>query len=144
MSEAADLMSSAKDHRRILAAVPLAAGVAAVGAVWYFDPSKVTFLPVCPMLQLTGLACPGCGLTRGFHALFHGDLLAALDFNALLPLYALLFGYFFVSLVLLAVRGRGLSISLLRPAALWGFLAISIIFAALRNQPYYPFSVLFP
>ena len=96
------------------------------------------------MLQLTGFACPGCGLTRGFHAMFHGDLVGALDFNALLPLYTLLFGYFFVSLVLLAVRGRGLSISLLRPAALWGFLAISVTFAVVRNLPYYPFSVLYP
>lgn len=130
--------------QRTLAAGALAAGAAGVGAVWYFDPSKVSFLPVCPMLQLTGFACPGCGLTRGFHALFHGDLAAALDFNALLPLYTLLFGYFFVSMVLLTVRGRGLSISSLRPAVLWGFLAISVIFAVLRNLPYYPFSILYP
>src|SRR5262245_46650108 len=51
------------------------------GFVAYFDPSTANFLPVCPLYSLTGFACPGCGMTRGFHALFHGDVLTALDFN---------------------------------------------------------------
>lgn len=129
---------------RILAAI----GVLAVGAgsavVWYFNPSNVSFLPVCPLYSATGIACPGCGLTRGFHALFHGDILTALDFNALLPMYILIFGYFFLGMFLVAVRGRGLSMKPLRAGFLWSFLAISIGFAILRNIPVYPFSILYP
>src|SRR4051794_31711760 len=80
------------------------------GTIAYFDPSKANFLPVCPLYSLTGFACPGCGLTRGFHALFHGDVPTALDFNALIPVWVAIFGYAFVSLALLAMRGRGLPV----------------------------------
>jgi len=83
-------------------------------------------------------------MTRGLHALMHGDILTALDFNALLPLVLIFFGYIFVSLLMFAVRGR-----LLMPAEsslkfLWIFLGLLIVFGVLRNLPFYPFSVLFP
>ena len=112
--------------------------------VWYFNPSSVSFFPVCPLYAMTGLACPGCGLTRGFHALFHGDVLTALDYNALLPVYVFIFGYFFLSLIFVAVKGRGLSFSAFRPKFIWSFLALSLVFAVARNLPVYPFSILYP
>ena len=124
------------------------AGVSALGIgsffVWFYNPSKVSFFPVCPLFSLTGIACPGCGLTRGFHALFHGDVLTALDYNALIPFYILIFGYFFVSLALVAVKGRGLSFQVFRPKLIWSFFAIFLVFAITRNLPIYPFSVLYP
>lgn len=129
---------------RFLAASGVAGMAAGAGAVWYFDPTRVGFLPTCPLYSLTGLACPGCGLTRGFHALFHGDVVTALDFNALLPLFALLIGFAFVSLLSVAVRGRRTSVNLLHPNALWVFFVVLIVFAVSRNLPWYPFSVLFP
>ena len=89
-----------------------AGGAAFIGGgsafVAAFDPAQLSFLPVCPLYALTGFACPGCGLTRGFHALFHGDWITALDFNALIAIWAVIFAYTFVSLVLLAIRGKGL------------------------------------
>lgn len=129
---------------RTLAATGTAAVTGVIGTVWYFNPSNVNFLPVCPLYQMTGIACPGCGLTRGFHALFHGDVLTALDYNAMLPIFSLILGYFFVSMLLVAVRGRGLSISYLKPKFVWAFLFLSISFAILRNLPFYPFNILYP
>src|SRR3954453_2310116 len=93
-------------------AVTMAAGSA---YIWAVDPTTIHFVPPCPLLTLTGFACPGCGVTRGFHALFHGDVLTALDFNILIPLWAIVFGYLFVSLVLKAVRGKGLPWKFLTP-----------------------------
>jgi hypothetical protein len=123
-----------------------AAGVLAVAgmgfAAIYFNPVTAGFFPQCPLHAMTGLNCPGCGLTRGFHALFQGDLLTALHFNALLPIYALIFGYLFTAMFLLAVRGRGLNFKIFPPYALWIFLAISIVFGILRNLPFYPFNLL--
>src|SRR4030095_51722 len=125
-----------------------ASGVAVLAggsvAVWYFDPTKAGFFPVCPLYSLTGFACPGCGLTRGFHALFHGDVLTALDYNALLPFFALLIGFGFVSLLYFAVRGRRIPVNLLHPNALWVFLVLLLVFGVARNLPWYPFTVLFP
>lgn len=124
-----------------LGSVSMAAGFGAVG---YFDPTTAGFFPVCPLFTLTGIACPGCGLTRAFHSLFHGDLLGALDHNALLPAFAFVIGYFFVSLVLSATRGHGLSFRIFRPKLVLGFLIVGVAFAVLRNLPVYPFSVLYP
>ena len=124
----------------------LGAGAMAAGAsvVWYFDPSKPGLLPVCPLYSLTGFACPGCGLTRGFHALFHGDVAAALDYNALLPFFSLLIGFGFVSMLFLALKGRRVPINLLHPTGLWVFFVLLISFGVLRNLPFYPFTILFP
>jgi len=93
---------------------------------------------------LTGIYCPGCGLTRGFHALLHGDVLTALHFNALLPVFAFVFGFLFISLLLIAVRGRGLSWSIFQPSAVYGFLILAAAFFVLRNLPFYPFTFLAP
>src|SRR5690606_39629670 len=59
---------------RWLAAAGLSVMTFGAWFLWYFDPTKTHFLPVCPMLSLTGFACPGCGMTRGMHALLHGDV----------------------------------------------------------------------
>lgn len=123
-----------------------AAGVLAIAGVSlgtaYFNPVTAGFFPQCPLHAVTGFNCPGCGLTRGFHALFHGDLLTALHFNALLPIYGLIFGYLFLAMFLVVVRGRGLSLKAFPPYVLWIFLAISVIFGIVRNLPFYPFNLL--
>jgi hypothetical protein len=129
---------------RGFAAVAITAMTAGSGLVWYFNPSNVNFLPVCPLYSMTGIACPGCGLTRGFHALFHGDVITALDFNAMLPAYAAFFGYLFVSLVLFVFRGHGLSMNVFKMKWVYTFLGTALVFTVLRNLPYYPFSILYP
>jgi hypothetical protein len=139
-----NLSSNQIAWQRISAAIGVTAVAAISMAVWYFNPSNVNFFPVCPLYAMTGLACPGCGLTRGFHALFHGDVLTALDYNALLPVFAFVLGYLFVAMLLIAVRGRGLSFEIFRPRLLYGFLILSLVFAVVRNLPIYPFSVLYP
>ncbi|MBK6750728.1 MAG: DUF2752 domain-containing protein [Acidobacteria bacterium] len=125
-----------------------AAGVAALAAgsafVAYFDPSKANFLPVCPLFALTGLACPGCGLTRSFHALFHGDIITAVDFNMLTPFWALIFAYTAVALTMMAVRGKGLPMWPTNPRFITIFGVVLLTFGVLRNIPAYPFTILFP
>jgi len=123
-----------------------AVAAVAVGSlvISYFDPSTYNFFPVCPLFKLTGFACPGCGLTRGFHALFHGDVLTALHFNALIPVWLVIFGYLFLSLVLFAVRGKALPMKLPSPVTLWVFLLGLLAFGVVRNLPVYPFNLLYP
>ncbi len=121
-------------------------GVMSAGAavVWYFEPAKSGLFPACALFTMTGFACPGCGLTRGFHALFHGDIAAALGYNALIPLFVAIFGFFYLSMLWLAVRGKGFpkwSVSL---PVLYGMLGVLLIFGVVRNLPFYPFTLLFP
>jgi hypothetical protein len=58
----------------------------AVGSTYLFifEPGKSGFFLVCPFYALTGLACPGCGTTRGLHHLLHGDVITAFRFNPLM------------------------------------------------------------
>jgi hypothetical protein len=129
---------------RVSAAAGIVLMTGGASAVWAFDPTTIHILPICPLYALTGFACPGCGLTRGFHALFHGDVVTALDFNALIPIWTAVFVYLFFSLVMTTVRGRGLSWKFLTPSTLVGFLVLLLTFGVLRNLPYYPFTILFP
>jgi hypothetical protein len=129
---------------RMYAAGGAAAMAAGVAAVWYFDPTSSGFFPACPLYSITGFACPGCGMTRGFHALFHGDILTALDFNALIPLVSIFFGYWFLSLLLTAVRGRGFGFGKMSAGLVGTTFVLLLIFGIVRNIPAYPFTVLFP
>ncbi|MFA6566892.1 MAG: DUF2752 domain-containing protein [Victivallales bacterium] len=47
----------------------------------------------CYFRKITGLDCPGCGLTRGFIALCHGNFAEAFRVNALTYLVAPFFAY---------------------------------------------------
>lgn len=136
--------SKSSPIERIFAGAAILTVGAGASIVAYFNPSNVNFFPVCPLYKFTGIHCPGCGLTRAFHALFHGDVLGALHYNALLPVFAFLIGFAFLSLLLIAVRGRGLSWRVFPPASLYGFVILSAAFFLLRNLPFYPFTLLAP
>lgn len=45
---------------------------------------------VCPFALGTGMACPGCGMTRAASQLLRGDFGAAVSFHPLVPAIALL------------------------------------------------------
>ena len=62
----------------------LAVGIAApalliLGLVWFRRGGHL----LCPLYELTGLYCPGCGSGRAAQALLRGDLAAAFGHNAL-------------------------------------------------------------
>ena len=116
--------------------VTLSVTVILAGAtvLYFFDPATHHFYPVCQFHRLTGWNCPGCGLTRSFHALLHADFATASRDNALLIL----------TLLLLLLRGVWFGWNRLRqrptgeffPAKfLWWLLAAAVIFAVFRNLP---------
>jgi hypothetical protein len=73
----------------------LAAGGLLLGLLVH--PSQLPAGPVCLFRFLTGLPCPGCGLTRSFCALLHGEPGAAWSFNP--------FGYLLVAGALFVLGG---------------------------------------
>lgn len=55
-----------------------------VSALWH-PPDEPTII-LCPFRALTGHTCPGCGMTRAFCAIAHGEFKRAVEFNPLSPL----------------------------------------------------------
>ena len=53
-----------------LGGAALLAGAVYVRAV---DPARGGAYPACPFRRVTGLWCPGCGMTRAFHHLLSGE-----------------------------------------------------------------------
>ncbi|MET4667390.1 hypothetical protein ABID94_000246 [Streptomyces sp. PvR018] len=113
----------------------LAAVTAAFTYVGTVDPNDPGHYPVCPLLKLTGVFCPGCGGLRSAHAFIHGDLGAAFSANAVATTGYFLFAAVWVLWLVRAWRGRPLRIGL-APAWWWGIGALLLIFTVVRNLPF--------
>ncbi|MEO3979020.1 DUF2752 domain-containing protein [Streptomyces sp. CAU 1734] len=122
--------------RRLLAPAAVLAGVAAafayVGAV---DPNEPGHYPVCPLLAVTGLYCPGCGGLRSAHAFIHGDLGTALGANAVAVAGYAVFAAVWVVWVTAAVRARPPAIRL-APVWWWSLGGAVLVFSVVRNLPF--------
>ncbi|MGB9994581.1 DUF2752 domain-containing protein [Streptomyces pseudogriseolus] len=113
----------------------LAAVTAAFAYVAAVDPNEPGHYPVCPLLHLTGLYCPGCGGLRSAHAVAHGDLAAALQANAPAVLGYAAFAVLWTVWVVRAARGRPPRLD--PPAAvLWTAGTLLLAFTVLRNTPF--------
>lgn len=139
-------VGQAANGRLARLAPPLLIGVLAAGtcaAVWVGDPTTPGgVLPVCPTKALLGVDCPGCGTLRMIYSLLHGDLLAAVRFNAL-ALVA--FGFLAVAYGTWTygrVTGRQIvGWQHHRWAAPIALVLVSVWFVA-RNLPFAPFTAL--
>ena len=107
-----------------------------------FDPAVSRFYPPCPFKALTGLDCPGCGTLRGLHGLSRGDLLAALDHNALMVLTLPFILYALVSFARETLTGRRLPTVFIPGVWIRRILYLILAFWILRNLPFPPFSYL--
>ncbi|MEU4873600.1 DUF2752 domain-containing protein [Streptomyces sp. NPDC021608] len=113
----------------------LAAVVAAFAYVGVVDPNEPGHYPVCPLLRVTGLYCPGCGGLRSAHAFVHGDLATALHDNAMAVVAYLGFAVVWTLWAVRAARGRPLRVEL-TPARLWTLGAVLLVFTVVRNLPF--------
>jgi len=108
-------------------------------------PTGMPWFPGCLFKRVTGLHCPGCGMTRAAFATLHGDFGRAFRMNP-------------VGVVLLPIALIGVGIETVgwvgnRPApfrfnvgprAAWAIGYGLIVFWVLRNIPAWPFTLLAP
>ncbi|MGW1977887.1 DUF2752 domain-containing protein [Streptomyces sp. NPDC001889] len=122
--------------RRLVA--PLATLAAVAGAFAYVgavDPNEPGHYPVCPLLGVTGLYCPGCGGLRSAHAMVNGDLATALGSNAVAVAGALAFAVIWLAWLILAVRSRPLRLRA-APVWWWSLGGAVLLFSVVRNLPF--------
>lgn len=71
-----------------------------------FAPPGGDYFTVCGFKNLTGLPCPGCGLTHSFCAIGKGDLAGGIGYNLLgLPLF-LLFVFIWIRSAMALLNGN--------------------------------------
>lgn len=113
--------------------------VIVLAAVRSWNPGTFVFYPRCMFFMATNMFCPGCGMSRGLHAMLHGHILEALSFNALLIFCPVLAGVALWG----GVKGR-MPANRFVKSLVWVCATVTLIFTALRNVPLEPFSVLSP
>lgn len=108
---------------------------------FFWNPSEILALPLCPFKNLTSYFCPGCGGQRAFHQILHGNFADAFHSNLLI--------YLLLPFVLLKISDELFETTiskffLLNNKGIWTFLGFMIVFTILRNLPFCPFNQLIP
>lgn len=116
------------------------AGLAASAYIYLNNPNNpATIYPKCPLKYLTGIDCPGCGLTRSVYSLLHGDPLAAISHN-LLILFVI--PWLVMAVVRWGAQRLGHEIPKMFEVRQWmvpAMVVLLVVFTVVRNLPYEPF-----
>ena len=112
---------------------------------FYFNPSASRYFPPCIFLSLTGFTCPGCGSQRAFHALLHGEIKQAADFNLLFMSFLPFIFYSAAIKTNNLFRRMKWKQNLFYSTVFVRIILILVLFFwVLRNIPFYPFTWLAP
>jgi hypothetical protein len=135
---------------RVAARSPRWAAPAAIAAcflggasfVWAMNPTEVSAdaVPSCVVKLTTGLDCPGCGGTRAFWYLMHGNLPEAARHHLMAVFAAPFLVWLYVAWAVRRVWGRVLPVPRLSAKTVSIFLAAWIVFTVARNLPFAPFT----
>ena len=92
----------------------------------------------CPFHRLTGLYCPGCGVSRMCISILRLDFLSALRYNSivlfLLPVIFLLM----VQLTVHYVKTGRKQLTKGQRIVVWSMAVILVLFGVIRNFPQFP------
>lgn len=126
-------------QKRIIKLSSAAVILAAAGLLYYVIHNLTGFAIHCPIHLVTGLDCPGCGVTRMLFAMLELDFKSALDYNAAI----------FVSLPVLALLGVSKTYDYIRygknmkrkwfEITTYCMVAFFVLFGILRNIPYFEY-----
>ncbi|HMF55800.1 MAG TPA: DUF2752 domain-containing protein [Pyrinomonadaceae bacterium] len=122
------------DNRRAWALLLGLSAIFIVSALW--QPSDEPGLILCPFRALTGLRCPGCGMTHAFCAIAHGHLWRAIQYNPFSPLLFLasVLVWIYSAAALLRLDSIRHALSRLRPAqgVTWCLFALVMVWWVAR------------
>ena|SRR3989440_1118913 len=130
-------------------AAPLAVLVCFAGGVAYTLADRPTSgdaftSPTCLVKLSTGFDCPGCGGTRAFWYLMHGNIPAAARSHIMAVFAAPYLVYAYLAwAVNLVSKGRKLPALRLSPLSISIFLIAWAVFSVVRNLPWAPFTWFF-
>lgn len=136
---------AARSPRWLAPVAALGCMASAVGYTMIVDPTDgaADAAPTCLLKLTTGFDCPGCGGTRAFWYLLHGNLPAAARHHILF-IFALPFlVYLYVAWAGQQIFKRRLPQLRITPTTIGVFLVVWMLFTLARNLPWPPFTWLY-
>lgn len=105
-----------------------------IGILLYFVIKNQFFLP-CLFHEVTGLYCPGCGMTRAMIALLSFDVVSCFRYNALLIPLIILGCYYLIQFLRYYIWHHQVILlnQVFSKKFVYGMLAIVLLFGLFRN-----------
>ena len=127
---------------------PLAVATCFAGAASWVLISNPTDVgaadpPSCLVKLTTGLDCPGCGGTRAFYYLLHGNLPEAARYHAMAVFAAPFLVWLYLAWAIKSVTGRQIPVPRIGAKSISVFLGAWAVFMVIRNIPIAPFTSLY-
>ena len=117
---------------RLLRLAVIVVALLAAGILYAWFAGHVAGIP-CMFHLLTGLKCPGCGMTRVLISLLQGDLIGAFRQNAAVFLLLPLGSWFAVLWTIRYIRTGSKKTGKLENVLLWIMVVSLLVFGVLRN-----------
>ena len=110
-----------------------------VGLIYYILNKFFNISIPCPIYKITGLYCPGCGVTRMCVSLINLDFCSAFHNNQLIFLSIPIFIIFGVVQTVKYIKTGKNSLNRFQEYFLYIYIIVLILFGVLRNIPYFYF-----
>ena len=117
---------------------PVLVGTAVATGCFYIglnDPESKQIFPTCGFYALTGMYCPGCGMTRALHNILGGNILRAIRFNLLLVAVTPVIIYAYIWWTTWAFTKRELPKLKFSRNVVWLISILALVFIVGRNLP---------
>lgn len=125
--------------KRIKAFMTAAVLLIAAGILYYFI-NKIFGLSIfCPIYKITGLYCPGCGITRMFLDIAELDFKCAFGHNMAVFISLPVIIYVLIKQSIRYIKSGTLMLNKFDEALVYVLIGILVIFAVLRNIPIFNF-----
>ena len=124
---------------RLFQTLKTVAILGAIGLGYAFVCAFTPFRIPCPLHVLTGLYCPGCGVTRMCLSLLRFDFAGAARANlavlVLSPVILVLLLWYLVNYIKFGKR----ELSRAQAIIVWTLVVLLLLFGIVRNLPYFTF-----
>lgn len=128
--------------KRFAILIGLITAIALVGIVYYFCFIKNGILIPCLFYQITGLYCPGCGITRMILSLLRLDFYQAFRFNPLIFIALPFIIVLFIDMFFKWLVGKENYLYMKINDKAWiVLLIITLLFGVLRNLPFFEYFI---
>jgi hypothetical protein len=109
-----------------------------ISIYFFFDPSKNSYFLKCPLKEITGYECAGCGVQRAFHEVLHFRFSKAFYYN---PLFVIAIPFLLLLFILKLTKAHNKAscfYSFLKSKCFFLLiLIIVLLFSLFRNTDYY-------